>query len=38
MTEQDFVFCTNCGTKNNTTDKFCKQCGHPLVSVNDDDN
>ena len=30
-TQQDYVFCTNCGTKNPTNSKFCFKCGTQLV-------
>lgn len=29
--EQQYVFCTNCGTKNSRDAKFCINCGQPLV-------
>lgn len=29
--EQQYVFCTNCGTKNSRDAKFCTHCGQPLV-------
>jgi hypothetical protein len=31
--QQDYVFCTNCGTKNPTNSKFCYKCGNQLVSL-----
>ncbi|MGQ2375904.1 PrsW family glutamic-type intramembrane protease [Companilactobacillus zhachilii] len=36
MAEEETVFCTNCGAKNNTKSKFCVKCGQSLVKVTDD--
>lgn len=40
MTDHQYVFCPNCGQKNNQGDKFCTNCGQklPLLSKNADNN
>lgn len=35
--EQQYVFCTNCGTKNSRDAKFCTHCGQPLVKPGEND-
>lgn len=35
--EQQYVFCTNCGTKNSRAAKFCINCGQPLVKPGEAD-
>lgn len=30
-----FIFCTQCGTKNNSEAKFCYSCGDPIQVIND---
>ena len=32
--EKIFVFCTNCGTKNDNGDNFCYKCGNKLKTIN----
>lgn len=32
--ENKFVYCTNCGTKNDNGDNFCYRCGNKLKSIN----
>lgn len=34
MPDNKSVFCTNCGAKNSTDNKFCINCGKPLVKSN----
>ncbi|MQS75334.1 PrsW family glutamic-type intramembrane protease [Companilactobacillus halodurans] len=34
--KEDFIFCTNCGTKNKADSKFCTKCGQPLVTITDE--
>ena len=33
MREENYMFCTKCGTQNNQGTKFCVKCGAAMVAV-----
>ena len=30
---RDFVFCTQCGSKNPVNSRFCSECGSPIIRI-----